>query len=102
MTPLVAIIRSSISSPRAVLERLLEVADLLAGEDGARLDGLEVEGAALVSQGAQLLRGGILPAQALLEAGDCAASGAGGGAAPSSHAETASYASLARLRTIAR
>ncbi len=56
--------------PGAVLPLLLEVGELVADEHSARLDSFEIECALPVPHRAQLLRGGVLPAQILCESGD--------------------------------
>ena len=63
VTPLAAIMKSSISSRARFLGSTVEIDDLVAVEDRARLDRLELQRAVLVAQLAQLLRDAVLQAQ---------------------------------------
>ncbi len=68
MTPLAAIMKSSISWRARFFGWTREVDDRVAVEDGARLDRLEVERALLVAAAPQRLRDAVLEAELLGDA----------------------------------
>ena len=101
MTPLAAIMKSSISCRARFFSWSAQVHDRVVGEDGARLDRLEVERALLVAAAAQRLRDAVLDLQLLGHAGDRLRL-LRKRRRPRGPTDTLSYASLALLRTAAR